>query len=208
MRRPVLARNDARSALWLRGFVSLAFVLALPVACGDSTSSGREVVNDGPDWPSCGEEKCGADEFCDYRWHWCSVISGQGGGGGVPRKCEDRSASCDTELPVCGCDGNVYASQCDAQQAGVDIGAWADAADGPRCQSTPAGRFPCGPWFCDPNVAYCDYQIGDVGDRHVSCQPLPSSCGGQASCACLESLPGYWKCTGGEAGVTLFRVLT
>lgn len=113
-----------------------------------------------------------------------------------------------SDLPVCGCDGSVYPSQCAAQQAGADIGAWADATEGPRCTSTPAGRFLCGPWFCDPDVSYCDYGIGDVGDRSVSSQPWPSSCAGHKDCKCLEGLPAYWKCSGGAAGVTLTRVLT
>ena len=132
-------------------------------------------------WPSCGKDECGADEFCDYTYHWCSLEGGGGSAGYVTRSCEPRSVPCDDELPVCGCDGTVYDSECVAHSLGVDIGTPIDS-----CPSIPQGRFPCGPWFCEPSVAYCEHGQGDSSGRSLACKKWPAECSGNMTCDCLD----------------------
>ncbi|HMR77117.1 MAG TPA: hypothetical protein PKD61_18495 [Polyangiaceae bacterium] len=154
---------------------------------GDASSTGG-VSGAGPDFPSCGEQQCGAAEFCDFKYDWCSVNVGNGGGTGAPRSCKSRGSVCDSEQAVCGCDGNVYENQCAAQHAGVDIGG-PGLGQASACKPPPQGKFTCGPWFCDPQVSYCYYYVGDVGDRNVRCMKWPVACGGQGSCDCIDVKP-------------------
>jgi len=70
---------------------------------------------------------CGADEWCDYHGGGCGFADG----GGV---CRPRPSACaDIWAPVCGCDGNPYGNECEAQGAGVDVQYVGE------CESTPSG---------------------------------------------------------------------
>lgn len=155
-----------------------------------SVTTGGSAGAGGPDWPSCGEQKCGADEFCNFQYDYCSVTNPEGGLE-VWRDCYKRDFLCNDHTPVCGCDGTVYPSQCAAYQAGVDIGG-PTPTQAPYCDSTPAGRFPCGPWYCDPKVTFCEYREHDEGVRWPACAAWPAPCVGQESCGCLV---GFDSCT-------------
>jgi hypothetical protein len=80
---------------------------------------------------------------------------------------------------VCGCDGVVHASECDAQQAGVDLD------DRGGC-AAPSGKFRCGAHFCTAGK-YCIH-TGDLAgfpDNFV-CANLPAACNGSADCTCVR----------------------
>ncbi|MFT3765414.1 MAG: hypothetical protein QM820_07865 [Minicystis sp.] len=138
--------------------------------------------NDGGGEP-CGLDGCPDNQFCDYDYQWC----GTPGFGEEGAFCKDRSADCKADIPVCGCDGKLYESQCAAQAAGTDIGGGHVGVELCDHALTPQGRFACGPWFCDAATTYCKYIEGDQGDRWMSCEPLPAACNGVGSCACIPA---------------------
>ncbi len=131
---------------------------------------------------------CAPNEFCDFRRDTCGTTDEQG-------TCRTRPSACDDEFaPVCGCDGDVHANQCDANAAGVDVNASGSCP-------TQVGEHACGFRLCDKATQYCERGVSDVGgepDTFV-CKPLPSSCGASASCACLTQESCGSFCSGSQA---------
>jgi hypothetical protein len=80
----------------------------------------------------------------------------------------------------------VYASACEAAQAGLSVG------DGEQCPIPPEGTFACGSFFCREGVEWCEVLFDQSGSpfggaAQSDCEPIPASCGGALSCACLEA---------------------
>src|SRR5213076_390582 len=89
--------------------------------------------------------------------------------------CRARPRACDgPDSPVCGCDGHVYASECAASAAGVDL-AVNGGCDRAR---TPRDFIACGARFCDARRSYCEIVLSDVVDPSTdyTCKPLPPAC--------------------------------
>ena len=82
--------------------------------------------------------------------------------------------------PVCGCDGQNYASACEAARASIDF------SSNKNCPE-PTGMFRCGWSYCQHGVQYCHAQIGGAitNPGSYTCNALPASCGGVPSCACV-----------------------
>jgi hypothetical protein len=111
-------------------------------------------------------------------------------------------------VPVCGCDGKVYANGCqatlqgqgrcfDGEKCGFDI------SNDIKCQP-PAGDFACGTFFCAHGSEYCERIECLAGWQMGVCKPLPTSCGGTATCNCVK-VDGY-TCASTPAGdVTLTK---
>lgn len=124
-----------------------------------------------PDRAECAgfEEPCDNHACCDGMY--CqTLVSNCGGGRSV---CIPKPSQCAPE-PVCGCDGRRYASECDAFDAGVDIG------DVCAQSSWPAGSIACGGYYCDAATQFCRKDLTDtIGEEQddYSCAPLPSGCG-------------------------------
>lgn len=138
---------------------------------------------------------CRADEFCDFARNTCSVTDEQG-------VCRPRPTSCPDLLvavPSCGCDGQLYASECEAQAAGTDLN------DQGGCP-VPSGWFACGHTQCNLRSQYCQHQVSDVANEPdgFTCPPLPGCPSELPTCACLAGQAcGSW-CTGqGATGLTL-----
>lgn len=54
----------------------------------------------------------------------------------------------------------------------------------------PDGNFACGGKLsCDPKTSYCQGNVGGFGGDQYSCQPLPTKCGGHATCGCVQIPP-------------------
>ncbi len=101
----------------------------------------------------------------------------------VPSSCPESTAA---SRPICGCDGLVYAQECEARIAGTDYG--------PDCDDPntwPEGRFLCWSLFCDTQTEYCERPQGDAADAELyeDCQALPTACigmsDGVALCDCI-----------------------
>jgi hypothetical protein len=109
--------------------------------------------------------QCATDEFCNYANQACGAADDLG-------ECEPRPEACDLSYdPVCGCDGQVYGNECEANAAGVSLG-----SDG-LCGIT---NKPCGGFQgleCDPDE-YCDYadQTCGTADELGECIVRPEVC--------------------------------
>jgi hypothetical protein len=151
----------------------------------------------------CGiDAGCGEGRYCAYQPRLC-------GKGKRPGACRDAPARCDDAFqPACGCDGQVYANECRAAAAGVDL-----SVNG-GCAAKVPGFIPCGAHFCDARTSYCEIVLSDVFELPTdrTCKPLPEAClpdGGTARrCECFpagtrcQSFCGHVE-TGGLAGFHL-----
>lgn len=107
--------------------------------------------------------------------------------------CLDPTVGC-TDRPVCGCNGTLYASNCEAYAAGVGIGPAEQCA-------TPTGLVPCLDTFCERATEYCDMHRHygssafpvpcQAGTSWTSgrCHPLPAECGADPACSCVSGEP-------------------
>jgi len=91
---------------------SLAFlfsVAALVAGCDDDDTAA------GDDCGGLAGGDCTGDQFCNYQDTSCAIADGTG-------VCQPRPTVCTPVItPVCGCDGNRYNNECEAQRAGTDV---------------------------------------------------------------------------------------
>lgn len=137
-----------------------------------------------------GGNECPANELCDFGRNTCGAADETGTCRTRPDGCPDIASR-----PTCGCDGIVYGSPCDANQAGVDI------SDVGGC-AAPRGTFRCGHLFCDLETQFCARFGNDIGGEPdgFSCSELPQTCGANPSCDCLAGVTCGENCTGSAAG--------
>jgi hypothetical protein len=141
-----------------------------PTCVDDAQSAGK----------ACGSRglgPCATGEFCNF------PRSAQCGAADAPGTCAKQTQICpDIYLPVCGCDGTTYPSECSANAAGVSA-----ASDGP-CESTDASTP--GALDCDPRKILCKRVAPECPEGQVP--SVSGSCYGD--CVPLESCP----CSGPE----------
>ncbi|MCC6668246.1 MAG: hypothetical protein IT375_31165 [Polyangiaceae bacterium] len=149
---------------------------------GGSATGGAAGSGGGAGTGPCSGETCTAQEFCDWQYDYCHGKPGYYSGA-----CVSRNTGC-SATPVCACDGQVYPTACAAHAAGYDLSGADPGKHSCSGAYTPAGTFPCGPWYCDAAKSYCYHGLGDMSDRKSECRDLPAACGGVASCDCLPPL--------------------
>jgi hypothetical protein len=96
----------------------------------------------------------------------------------VPASCEES----DEDHWLCGQDGEVYASLCEANRARTDVVAYDSDA---YCTLDDASFFRCGGIFCERGNEYC--MIASAPDDHLldwfSC--VASPCASSGGCPCV-----------------------
>ncbi|APR80830.1 Kazal-type serine protease inhibitor domain protein [Minicystis rosea] len=159
----------------------------LPPCCEDAPDDPCCEICFTPPKPCGGElgATCAPEEYCDFPDQMCGGNDGTG-------LCVRRPDGCiDIDNPVCGCDGKVYESTCDAAYMGTDVSTLGGCAP-------PPGKFGCGLSFCEIGVAYCAVIIQQVMPGQptaYSCTLLPDACNGVTDCDCLADEPCGNTCT-------------
>jgi len=119
---------------------------------------------------------------------YCAFTPGLCGKGKRAGTCRQRPRACDgLYRPVCGCDKRVYANECEASAAGIDLSVAGGCNDEPRLRDW----IGCGARFCDAHKNYCEIILSDVLEPPTdhTCKPLPPACVPQGdvarSCSCF-----------------------
>jgi hypothetical protein len=178
-------------------FAFALVLVSVGAGCGGTVVGGDggtpEGGSDGSVGKACGKDagRCADDAFCDYPDDVC-------GRTGRPGTCKPRPMACDLlYAPVCTCAGMIAGNACGGQAGGSDVD-----QEG-NCMEL-GGYVRCGEIYCDAQSAYCILTTNDVpGSKYErSCQPIPTQCGGKATCACLGDRSPC-KCTDTADGVRL-----
>lgn len=144
---------------------------------GDSTATATASTgsaDDGDGVPCTSNTDCGTGEYCEFADDSCGVS-------GVAGSCQQRPEGCGTdERPVCGCDGQLHASLCQAAGSGQDVDFLGE------CE-LPNGGFPCGFSFCILGDEYCLEQGGPMPT--FECIALPPVCQ-PPDCSCITTCCG------------------
>ena len=139
---------------------------AAPMPAADAASRDTASVADAR--PGCRDNAtCGADQYCAFEPGLCGKGKREG-------TCRARPGSCSGVAfsPVCGCDGKVHDSECEAHAAGVDLAVMGG------CGTRMPDWLPCGQRLCDVRKDYCATYLSDVFELPTDyfCRPLPASC--------------------------------
>lgn len=154
----------------MRTILFLSVVVLAAGACDDSPTTSDEApkTNDGEVTSRLGEicetnDDCGPSEFCSPMGYACGddfddVCSA------IPTECAAPDGP-----PICGCDGVVYESPCEADRAGVGTALYDNTCEPPEL---PTGTFRCGHTFCSEGTEICveDFEV------EFTCAALPTSC--------------------------------
>jgi hypothetical protein len=158
--------------------VRFACVWLFVLGCGGGKGGGT-VTDGGPgsgiDCGGFAGVQCPANEWCDFGRNDCGGTDGTG-------TCRARPTSCDDRFdPVCGCDNQVHANECDAQAAGQDLNAFGSCP-------LDTDRFACGFRACLVGFEFCHVFGNDIGGEPdgFTCTGLPA-CAGLSDCDCLRS---------------------
>jgi hypothetical protein len=181
----------------MRSVAAICLTFAAPVACKTGTDqstategkasvaaivSANTLQSAQPAKSGCRDNAgCAANEYCVFTPGLC-------GKGTRAGSCRPRPTECTTERsPVCGCDGEVYDTECQAGRAGVDLSVRGG------CQKLVPDWASCGSHYCDVTKSYCEIYLSDVFEipTDYRCRPLPPECrpksGTSRECDCFPA---------------------
>jgi hypothetical protein len=164
------------------GRVCVVLLLLFAHACSNDyhlpgSNPGGATKDAGVDAGPCSPTSCASFEYCST----CGASAG---------RCVPQTLDCIYQPGpvVCGCDGQLYITPCQAELERVGL------ADDARCVGPP-GTFRCGTQYCTHGTQYCQAWYwndvpGSVGQpyvAHYSCADLAAECGATPTCACVTS---------------------
>lgn len=145
---------------------------------------------DAPVGAVCGGDTgitCSGSQYCDFPDNGCGAADGTG-------VCVDRPTSCPDPIAqaFCGCDGTVYADECEANLAGTDLNRYG------TCPQQTGDSFSCGWLQCDKLTQYCQHTVPGVPDAGDSfaCVAMPGCPTEHPTCGCLAGEPCGSMCEG------------
>ncbi len=175
-------------AHWLGAFGAFGAVAALLGLAGSTLPAGCQ--------STCSTATdCGSGTYCATGVGVCLTAQ-------VLGFCQSTPSSCPAVInPVCGCDGKQYDNPCEAAHAGASV-----ASTGP-CSTSCGGPTAI---TCSDKTTYChfDNTVCGSGDALGTCDPVPSSCSGEAPltvCGCDGNTYAS-RCAAEEAGTSVQAV--
>ena len=143
-----------------------------------------------------GAPECKGDAFCAW------PLEAQCGAADKPGTCQARPQACDLIYdPVCGCDGNTYGNECEANAKGTAAAhkGTCDGGSGKNCGGI-AG-LKCG------TGEYCNFPVSTkcgAGDQFGQCAKQPSACTKELHevCGC-DGVTYSNPCLAASAGVSV-----
>jgi Kazal-type serine protease inhibitor domain len=164
---------------------------------GMSVASKGECANStGAVCGTSGAAECSATEFCAF------PIDAQCGAADQPGKCATRPQICDDiYMAVCGCDGNTYSNECEANAKGTAVAYTGECKGNAGANCGGIAGLKCS----DPQ--YCNFPIDTMcgsGDQFGQCADKPTACTKELHevCGCDGMTYGN-PCTAAAAGVSI-----
>lgn len=125
----------------------------------------------------------GCELTCSATTEFCNFVYGNCLGRLPDFICEPRPTSCPSTLdPVCGCDGKIHDSPCEANAAGTDLDQTGNCP-------LMANHFSCGYKQCRLSDEICMYTPPGFGSPLFACAPISAACRASPSCGCLLANP-------------------
>jgi len=147
---------------------------------GDTFDTLCEAANDNQVVPQDGEcgnsvaVECTETSDCSDPDQYCAKVKGSCDGSGTCKVKPDKATCKDAKKgDVCGCDGDLYSSECEANHAGFSIkndGACAPPTEEKQCKSNEK---------CLDDTTYCLFSEGDCGKTVAGfCTTMNIECNG------------------------------
>jgi hypothetical protein len=158
-------------------------------AGGTSGKGGAAGTGGSPPGQLCGGLgglSCGKGQFCNLAGNQCGTADAGGLCAPIPNNCPE---GCSLE-GICGCDGNIYCNECEANAKGVSVAPIGFCEAPPPPPDRLCGGKQGKPCFKGELCDYSNAKTCGETDESGVCRPLPDVCSKQ----CQD--PGICGCDG------------